>query len=146
MPLVFILLYQPGVNMSYEYLRLPMGSCNNPDISREILSELMFGLAYARAYVDDLLMFSKGSIDNHIVHLKEVFTRLVSAGLKVNATKSHFCCDELEYLQYLINRKGIRPTLKKSGGYSKNRHTKNQKAIKKRNRYGELVNWLAGTG
>jgi hypothetical protein len=119
MPLVFVLLYHPGVNMSYEYLRLPMGSCNSPDIFQEIMSELMFGLEFARDYLDDLLMFSKGSVDNHFVHLKEVFTRLVSAGLKVNATKSHLFCDELEYLRYLINRKGIRPTLKKSGGYSK---------------------------
>jgi hypothetical protein len=42
-----------------------------------------------------------------------VFTRLASAGLKVNASKSHFCCDELEYLGYLINRKGVTPTMKK---------------------------------
>jgi Reverse transcriptase (RNA-dependent DNA polymerase) len=84
--------------MSYDYLRLPMGLCNSPDIFQEIMSELMFGLEFARAYLDDLLMFSKGIVDNHFVHLKEVFTRLVSAGLKVNATKSHLCCDELEYL------------------------------------------------
>jgi hypothetical protein len=42
-----------------------------------------------------------------------VFTRLAEAGLKINATKSHFCCDELEYLGYLINREGVRPTMKK---------------------------------
>ena len=42
-----------------------------------------------------------------------MFTRLAEAGLKVNATKSHFCRDQLEYLGYLINRKGVRPTLKK---------------------------------
>ena len=46
-------------------------------------------------------------------HLEIVFTRLAEAGLKVNATKSSFCCDELEYLGYLINRKGVRPTMKK---------------------------------
>jgi hypothetical protein len=38
---------------------------------------------------------------------------LASAGLKINASKSHFCCDELEYLGYLINRRGVRPTVKK---------------------------------
>jgi hypothetical protein len=35
------------------------------------------------------------------------------AGLKINASKSHFCCDELEYLGYLINRRGVRPTVRK---------------------------------
>jgi hypothetical protein len=45
---------------------------------------------------------SKDSFENHFVRLEEVFTRLPSAELKVNASKSHFCCDELEYLGYLI--------------------------------------------
>jgi hypothetical protein len=49
MLLVFLLLYYPGVNMGYEYLRLPMGLCNSPDIFQENMSELMFGLEFARA-------------------------------------------------------------------------------------------------
>jgi len=97
----------------YEYLRLPMGLCNSPDIFQEKMSELMFGLEFARAYIDDLLVVSKDSFESHLEHLEEVFTRLAGAGLKVNATKSHFCQDELEYLGYLINRKGVRPTMKK---------------------------------
>ena len=97
----------------YEYLRLPMGLCNSPDIFQEKMSELMFGLEFARAYLDDLLVVSKDTFESHLKHLEEVFTRLASAGLKINASKSHFCCDELEYLGYLINRRGVRPTLKK---------------------------------
>jgi Reverse transcriptase (RNA-dependent DNA polymerase) len=77
------------------------------------MSELMFGLEFSRAYLDDLLIVSKDDLENHLKHLEEVFTRLASAGLKVNATKSHFCCDELEYIGHLINRKGVRPTIKK---------------------------------
>jgi Reverse transcriptase (RNA-dependent DNA polymerase) len=97
----------------YEYLRLPMGLYNSPDIFQEKMSELMFGLEFARAYIDDLLVDSKDSFENHLEHLEEVLPRLASAGLKVNVTKSHFCRDELEYLGYFINRKGVRPTMKK---------------------------------
>jgi hypothetical protein len=97
----------------YEYIRLPMGLCNSPDIFQEKMSELMQGLEFARAYIDDLLVVSKGSFETHLEHLETVFTRLAEAGLKINAAKSHFCCDELEYLGYLINRKGVRPTMKK---------------------------------
>ena len=43
----------------YEYLRLPMGLCNSPDIFQEKMSELMVGLEFARAYLDDLLLISK---------------------------------------------------------------------------------------
>jgi hypothetical protein len=69
-----------------------MGLCNSPDIFQEKMSELMYGLESARAYLDDLLVVSKDSFENHFIHLEEVFTRLASAGLKVNASKSHFCC------------------------------------------------------
>ena len=100
-----------------------MGLCNSPDIFQEKMSELMFGLEFARAYLDDLLIVSKDDFENHLKYLEEVFTRLASAGLKVNATKSHFCCDELEYLGYLINRKGVRPTIKKVEAIM-NRNTK----------------------
>jgi hypothetical protein len=34
----------------YEYLRLPMGLCNSPDIFQEKMSKLMEGLEFARAY------------------------------------------------------------------------------------------------
>ncbi len=97
----------------YEYLKLPMGLCNSPDIFQEKMSELMEGLEFCRAYIDDLLVVSKGNFTNHLEHLEQVLTRLSAAGLKVNATKSHFCCNELEYLGYLVNREGIRPTMKK---------------------------------
>jgi RNase H-like domain found in reverse transcriptase/Reverse transcriptase (RNA-dependent DNA polymerase) len=97
----------------YKYLRLPMGQCNSPDIFQKKMSELMFGLEFASAYPDNLLVVSKDTFESHLIHLEEVFTRLASAGLKINASKRHFCCDELDYLGYLINGRGVRNTLKK---------------------------------
>ena len=44
----------------YEYLRLPMGLCNSPDIFQEKMNNLMQDLEFARAYIDDLLIISKG--------------------------------------------------------------------------------------
>ena len=97
----------------YEYLRLPIGLSNSPDIFQEKMSELMAGLEFARAYLDDLLVLTKGSFEEHLLHLEKVLTRLLEAGLKVNASKSFFCQTELEYLGYWITRKGIRPLNKK---------------------------------
>ena len=36
----------------YEYLRIPMGVCNSPDIFQERMSDLMAGLDYVRAYIE----------------------------------------------------------------------------------------------
>ena len=97
----------------YEYLRLPMGLCNSPDIFQEKMSELMAGLEFARAYLDDLLIISKGNFDDHLEQLEQALNRLSEAGLKVNASKCSFCKTELEYLGYWITRNGIRPVTKK---------------------------------
>src|SRR5512133_1590033 len=97
----------------YEYLRLPMGLCNSPNIFQEKVSELMSGLEFCRAYIDDLLVVSKGSFEQHMEHLEQALTRLSDAGLKVNATKSSFCKNELDYLGYFIKKEGVRPTMKK---------------------------------
>ena len=48
----------------YEYLRLPMGLCNGPDIFQEKMSDLMAGLEFARAYLDDLLIIFKTAWTN----------------------------------------------------------------------------------
>jgi Reverse transcriptase (RNA-dependent DNA polymerase) len=70
---------------------------------------LMFGLEFARAYLNDLLVVSKDTFESHLIHLEEVSTRLASAGLKINASKSHFCCDELEYLGYSLTGEELDP-------------------------------------
>ena len=74
----------------------------------------MEGLEFTRAYINDLPIVSKGTLQEHIDQLEQVLQGLNEAGLKVNVSKSHLCTTELEYLGYLINRQGVRPTLKKA--------------------------------
>ncbi len=97
----------------FEYQRLPMGLCNSPDIFQEKMSNLMDDLEFCRAYIDDLLITTRGSWDQHLAHLQVVFNRLQQAGLKVNAKKSFFAKSELEYLGFWITRQGIQPLPKK---------------------------------
>ena len=97
----------------YECLRLPMGLCNSPDIFQEKINELMDGLEFVRAYLDDVLIPSKNSFEEHLEHIEKVLTWLQTAGLKVNASKSKFCQEQLDYLGYVVTRQGIQPNMKK---------------------------------
>ena len=97
----------------YEYLRLPMGLCNSPDIFQERMNELMSGLDFVRAYIDDILTMTNGDWDDHLAKLDEVFTRLGLVGLKVNIRKSFFGRSATEYLGFWITRNGISPLPKK---------------------------------
>jgi hypothetical protein len=64
----------------------------------------MAALEYLRAYIYDLLIITKGTYLEHLQKLATVLTRLQKAGLKVNANKSWFAQEKLEYLQYWITK------------------------------------------
>ena len=98
----------------YRYKRLPMGIKNSPDIFQEKINELMEGLEeFIRAYLDDILIITKGSFEDHLEKVSEVFSRLQKAGLQVNVAKSKFAVQELEYLGFWLTPQGIRPMAKK---------------------------------
>ena len=73
----------------------------------------MSDLEYVRTYLDDLLVITNGTFEDHIKKLDAVLAKLQHAGLKVNAKKSFFAQGELEYLGYWITRDGLQPTKKK---------------------------------
>ena len=97
----------------YEYQRPPMGLCNSPTIFQEKMSELFIGLDTVRVYIDDLLHVTKASWTENITVLKEMFTRLHNAGLKVNANKSCFGAHKFYYLGYHVTRDRVGPISKK---------------------------------
>ena len=75
--------------------------------------DLMASLDYVQAYIDDLLITTRGTLDDHLSKVETVLARLREAGLKVNAAKSFFCTHEIEYLGYILTREGIKPQPKK---------------------------------
>ena len=58
----------------------------------------MATLEFVRAYIDDLLCITKGTLEDHLAKLELVLSRLQDANLKVNARKSNFCTTVIEYL------------------------------------------------
>ncbi|GFH61170.1 hypothetical protein CTEN210_17646 [Chaetoceros tenuissimus] len=94
----------------YRYTRLPMGISVAADIFQNNICNL---LGYVRAYIDDVLVLTKGSFEDHLEKLDEVFRRLQEAGLKCKMQKSEFAKKKLYYLGYIISTDGILPDQKK---------------------------------
>ncbi len=63
--------------------------------------------------MDDLLIITRETLDEHLQKMETVLTRLCDARLKFNAAKSSFCAHEIEYLDYILTRGGIKPQPKK---------------------------------
>ena len=90
-----------------------MGTCNNPDTFQENMSKLFVSIDTVHVYIDDLLHVTKGFWTEHITVLKEIFTRLQKAGLKVNASKSSFGAHKFDYLSYHVTCDRVMPIPKK---------------------------------
>jgi hypothetical protein len=97
----------------YQYLRLPMGVSCSPDIFQENMSDLMQDLDFVRTYLDDLLIISCSTFEDHLQKLECVLKILSDKGLRINAEKSTFSATEIEYLGYWISQSGIQPIPKK---------------------------------
>ncbi len=97
----------------YSYKRLPMGFGCSADIFQAQIMDLMASFKLVQAYMDDLLIKTRGIIDEHLNKIETVLTRLHDVGLKINSAKSLFCAHEFEYLGYILTREGIKPQPKK---------------------------------
>ena len=90
-----------------------MGIKNSPDVFQSIMMELLGDLEYAWTYIDDILITSSGSYQDHMEKLNEVLSCLCKAGFCVNVTKCLFATGKPEYLGYWLTRDGIQPQPKK---------------------------------
>ena len=108
----------------YEYLKLYMGLCNSPDTFQEKMKKIAV-FNYVREYIDDLLVATKWSFEEHLNHLDTVLENLETEGLKINAFKLHFAAHRFEYLGYWISRGGIQLLVAKVKAI-KNGQTKKQ--------------------
>jgi hypothetical protein len=50
----------------YSYIRLSMGFGGSTDIFQAQMMDLMASLDYVRAYIDDLLIITRGTIEDHL--------------------------------------------------------------------------------
>jgi hypothetical protein len=97
----------------YSYLKLPMGIVNSPDIFQSKINQLMDRLDYVQAYLDDILIVTKKTYEDHLSKLDTVLQKLHAENLKVNIEKSTFATTLFEYLGYHIMTSSICPLTSK---------------------------------
>ncbi|GFX63479.1 hypothetical protein TNCV_104871 [Trichonephila clavipes] len=92
----------------YEYTHLCFGLVNAPQTFMRFMHEVLRGLPFCFVYLDDILCYSENA-EEHRSHLRTIFQRLSSYGLKLNISKCVFCVTELIFLCHLITPDGIKP-------------------------------------
>ena len=100
----------------YQYRRLPFGLVNSMTIFINTMENTLKNLDHCViSYVDDIVVFSKDE-ETHYKNLDRVLRTLHEAGLTLNLNKSKFMVDQIKFLGYIINNRGIKPNPKKCEG------------------------------
>ncbi|GFT87582.1 transposon Tf2-6 polyprotein [Trichonephila clavipes] len=92
----------------YEYTHLCFGLVNAPQTFMRFMHEVLRGLPFCFVYLDDILCYSENA-EEHRSHLRTIFQRLSSYGLKLNISKCVFGVTELIFLGHLFTPDGIKP-------------------------------------
>lgn len=94
----------------YQWRSMPMGLTNSPATFQRMMELVLRGLPWqvCMVYLDDVLIFSP-TFDDHMVSLREVFSRIQAAGLKLNPKKCHLVRDHVVFLGHVVSPHGLQP-------------------------------------
>jgi len=92
----------------FEYCYMPFGLRNAAQTFQRFINEVIHGLDYCYAYIDDILVASK-SEEEHEKHLEELFSRLDSYGIQLNPAKCILGASQVKFLGYLVSAEGTQP-------------------------------------
>lgn len=93
----------------FEWTVMPMGLTNAPSAFMRHMHRV-FGRCLDRflvVYLDDLLLFSR-SVDEHVVHLREVLGKLREHQLFAKPSKCEFGQEEIAFLGHRVSKAGIK--------------------------------------
>jgi transposase InsO family protein len=98
----------PGRGL-FHFKVMPFGLTNAPQTQARLM-DLVLGVDLQPsvfAYLDDIVI-ATNTFSEHLKMLTEVSKRLKMANLTISREKSKFCCSEVKYLGYIIDRNGLR--------------------------------------
>ncbi|OWZ06759.1 Gag-pol fusion protein [Phytophthora megakarya] len=95
----------------YRFVRMPFGLSNAPSTFQRMMNSVLRGLTWSTClvYLDDIIVFTRGGIERHVLELAVVLERLSAAGLTLKLKKCVFATKSLEYLGHELGCDGVRP-------------------------------------
>lgn len=96
----------------FEYRFMTFGLRNASQTFQRYINSALGDLNFVFVYIDDILIASQSPAE-HLEHLKIVFDRLRKFKLRLNVNKCIFGVPEINFLGYVIDSKGMRPTTEK---------------------------------
>ena len=92
----------------FEFLRMPFGLKNSAQAFQRLMDGVLRDMPFIFVYLDDILVASP-SLQAHVGHVRQLFSRLQGAGLAINRDKCTFGAASVTFLGHTVSSKGICP-------------------------------------
>ncbi|CAK1584722.1 unnamed protein product [Parnassius mnemosyne] len=96
----------------FEFPRMTPGLKNAGQTFQRFIHEVLHGLDFVFAFIDDLLVASPDKV-THETHLRTVLQRLEDNGITINPSKCIFGQQEVQFLGFTVIKEGIKPYTEK---------------------------------
>ena len=97
----------------YSYARLPQGLMVSSDIFQSKMQEIFGKFEDVICYIDNILIYTKGTFHEHISRLRDVLELLRVNNLHVHVEGTFLASKKVDYLGYTLTTNGIQPQMKK---------------------------------
>jgi Reverse transcriptase (RNA-dependent DNA polymerase) len=92
----------------YEWLWMPFGLMNASSTFQRFMDEVLQGLDFVVAYLDDVFVFSRTWKD-HCVHITTIFDRFLRYQVKLKLAKCNFGASSVRCLGHVVENGQVRP-------------------------------------
>lgn len=113
----------------YEFLRMPYGLTNAPPTFQRAMNMMIANVPNAMVYIDDIIIYSN-TIEEHLGHLENVFSKLKEHALSIQLDKTEFFKTELPFLGYIVTPEGLKTNPNKIEAVTKLPYPKDEKTTR----------------
>ena len=103
---------------TYRFINGFYGLTDMPATFQKAIDYTLNNINSAHAFLDDIIIITKGSLDNHEKQIMKVLSRLDNENLAISLHRCEFAQTEIIWLGYRISPNGIIPTEKKTDSIS----------------------------
>ncbi|XP_031343921.1 uncharacterized protein K02A2.6-like [Photinus pyralis] len=96
----------------FAYNRMPYGIKTAPSIFQLIMEKVLIGLEGVTCFLDDILIAGRNK-EEHLLRIDLVLNKLEKYGLTVRREKCNFFQKSVNYLGFVIDEEGLRPSTEK---------------------------------
>ena len=94
---------------SYRFITGFYGLTGMPAAFQKVMDYTLVGLNNTQCFLDDILIVSRGSKEDHLKLVYKCLKKLDDCNLRINLPKCHFAKTEIEWLGRKYTKSGIAP-------------------------------------